>query len=111
MPEIPNLLPVGNSWREWASSVAGSGAVRADSFVRHITGATFNAVVHGNLADRAKSFVVKSGHVERGAQFFIELAKILQVHSQRRQFQAIIGEQKFLITRIPQPRELSLDHN
>src|SRR5258707_3305035 len=112
MPEKPNLLPVGTPGTvNGSSSVAGSGAVRADSFVRNVTNTAFNAVVHGNLADRAESFVVKSWHVEGGTQLFIELAQILQVRGQSRQFQAIVGEQKFLIASIPETRELSLDHD
>src|SRR5258708_2893950 len=85
--------------------------MRAYCFVRNVASAAFDAVVHGNLADRPESFVIKSRHVKGGAQLFIKLAKILQVQSQSGQFYSIISEQKFLVARIPQARELSLNHN
>src|SRR6266404_5915488 len=112
MPEKANLLPVRTPGAvNGFSSMARSGALRPDSFVRNVTNTAFNAVVHGNLADRAESFVVKSWHIECGAQLFIKLAKILQVRGQSRQLQAVVGEQKFLITGIPKARELSFDHD
>ena len=106
------MLPVRNSAAvSGISLVARSRAVRSDRLVRNVASPAFDAVVNGNLADRPESFVIKSWYVKGGAQLLIKLAKILQVHSQSRQFYSIIGEQKFLVPGIPQARELSLNHN
>ena len=106
------MLPVRNSAAvNGIGLVARSGAMRADGFVWNVASPAFDAVVHGNLADRPESFVIKSWYVKGGAQLLIKLAKILQVHSKSRQFYSIIGEQKFLVAGIPQARELSLNHN
>src|SRR5258708_27653996 len=94
-----------------AGSVAGSGAVRPDGFVRHITGAAFDTIVNGNLADRAKRFVVKSRNAQSGAQLFVEFAQALQMRGERRKFQTIVGEQEFLIAGVPQAGKLALDHD
>ena len=106
------MLPVRNSAAvNGIGLVARSRAMRADGVVWNVASPAFDAVVHGNLAHRPESFVIKSWHVKGGAQLFVKLAKILQVHSQSRQFYSIIGEQKFLVPGIPQARELSLNHN
>jgi len=83
----------------------------ADGFVGYIAGAALDAVVDGNLADRPERFVVEGRNTKRGAQFFIELAEILQVPGQRRQLDAIVGQQELLVTGIPQARELALHHD
>src|SRR5258708_13996456 len=106
------MLPVRNSAAvKGICLVARSRAMRADGFVWNVASPAFDAVVHGNLADRPKSFVIKRWYVKGGAQLFVKLAKILQVHSQSRQFYSIIGEQKFLVAGVPQTRELPLNHN
>src|SRR5882724_2086295 len=86
-------------------------AMRANRIIRHCTLAAFNPVVNRDLADRSQRLVVKRRHSQRRTQLFVELAQILQVLRQRRQFQPLIGQQKLLITRIPKPRELPLQHN
>src|SRR5216683_2810910 len=106
------LLPVGNSAAvNGIGLVARSGTMRADGFVWNVASPAFDPVIHGKLADRPESFVIKSWYVKSGAQLFVKLAKILQVHSQSGQFYSIIGKQKFLVAGIPQTRELSLNHN
>src|SRR4029077_17658181 len=106
------MLPVRNSAAvNGIGLVASSRAMRADGFVWNVASPAFDAVVHGNLADRPESFVIKRWYVKGGAQLLVKLAKILQVHSQSRQFYSIIGEQKFLVPGIPQARELPLNHN
>src|SRR5216683_5472997 len=77
---------------QWDCLVARSRAMRADGFVRNVASPAFDAVVHGNLADRPESFVIKSRYVKGGAQLLIKLAKILQMHSQSGQFYSIVGE-------------------
>src|SRR5260370_13868703 len=89
----------------------GTGTVRADGFVGDVAGAAFDAIVAGELADRAESFVVEGRNAEGGAQFFIELAQISEVRGQRRDFQAVVGEQEFLVAGVPKTRELALEHD
>src|SRR5258708_2401801 len=112
MHENAKRLP--NVWRRQsppAGSVAGSGAVWGDGFVRQITGAAFDAVVNRNRAERAERFVVKSGNAQSGAQLFVEFAQTLQMRGERRKFQAVVGEQEFLIPGVPQSGKLALDHD
>ena len=83
----------------------------ADGFVGNIAGAALDAVIHRDLADRAESFVIKSGHAESGAKFLVELAQILQVNCEGGKLYAVIGDQKFLVAGVPKTRELALDHD
>jgi hypothetical protein len=83
----------------------------ADGFVGNVASAAFDAIVDGDLADGAERFVVKGRNTKSGAQFFIELAEILQVRGQSGQLDAIVGEQEFLVAGVPQACELSLDHD
>ena len=54
-----------------------------------------------DLAHGAESLIVKRRHAERGAQLFVELAQAFEVRGERRELDAIIGEQKFLVTGVP----------
>src|SRR5439155_17182560 len=85
--------------------------MRADGFVRHRAFAALNPVVNAELADGTERFVVKSRNAQRCAQFFVELSQVLEVRGKRRQFLSVVGEQKFLIARVPEPRELALQHD
>jgi hypothetical protein len=91
--------------------VAGAGFVRADGFVGHVADAAFDAVVDADLADRAESFVVKSGNAERGKQFFVELTKIFEMRGQGRKLQAFVGQKKLLVAGIPKASEAALEHD
>src|SRR5438270_7739778 len=64
---------------------------RANRFVWHIAFAAAHAVVNAQLAYGTESLVVKCRNTESGSQLFVELAQILQVRGQRRNFQAVIG--------------------
>jgi hypothetical protein len=83
----------------------------ADGFVRNIARAALYAIVDGNLAYGTERFVVKGWNTKGGAQFFIELAEILQMRGKSGQLDAIIGKQEFLVAGVPQARELSFDHD
>src|SRR5438067_5372576 len=85
--------------------------MRANRFVRHVALAAAYAIVNAHLAHRTERFVVKSRHAQRRAQLFVELAQVLQVRGQRGNLQPFVGQQKLLIARVPQLRELALQHN
>jgi hypothetical protein len=91
--------------------VAAAGAVGAYGFVRDVAVTAFDAVVDAEQAYRAKSFVIERGNAERGAQLFVEFPQTFQVRGQRRKFDAVVGEQKFLVTGIPDAGELALEHD
>jgi len=83
----------------------------AYSFVGNVARTALDAIVDGDLADGAERFVVKGRNTKSGAQFFIELAEILQVRGESGQLDAIVGKQEFLVAGVPQSRELSFDHD
>src|SRR5438094_333438 len=83
-------------------------AMRTNRFVRYVALPSPHAVVNTHLAYRTERFVVKSRHTERRTQLFVELPKVLQMRRQRRNLQSIIAEQKLLVARVPQTRELAL---
>src|ERR1700676_818083 len=85
--------------------------VRADGFVGDVAGAAFDAIVDGDLANGAESFVVEGRHAECRAQLFVELAQVGEVRGEGGDLQAIVGEQKFLITSVPQTGELAFEHD
>jgi hypothetical protein len=91
--------------------VAGTGTMSADGFVGNVARAALHAIVDRDLADGTERFIVKGRNTKGGAQFFVELAEILQVPGEGRQLDAIVGEQKFLVAGVPQARELALDHD
>src|SRR5215467_6809245 len=106
--QLPAVLSIGLAERVL---MAVRWAVRANGLVRHVSGAALHAIVDRDLADRPQRFVVERGHAERGTQFFVELTQILQMRSQRRQLDAFVGQQKFLVAGIPQARKLALHHD
>ena len=63
------------------------------------------------MAGGSDSFVVISGDAQGGSQFFIELAQVHQLALVRREFFLVVGKQEFLIARIPQQCELTLQHD
>src|SRR5229473_236487 len=91
--------------------VAVTGAVSANGFVGHVAGTTLDAVVDADLTDGTESLVVKSGNAEGGEQLLIELAQILEMSGERGQLQAVVGQEKFLVASVPQPRETAFEHN
>src|ERR1700693_6103849 len=97
-------LPEGAAVLLRGGSVARRGTVGANGLIGHIAGPPLHAVVDRDLADRAECFVVKGWNPKRGAKLFVKSTEILQVRSQRRKLEAIIGQQEFLVTRIPQAR-------
>ena len=86
-------------------------AVCTNGLVGDVTGAAFDAIVNGNLTDRADGFVVESRNAQCGAQFFVELAQILQVRSEGGELDTFVSQQEFLVTGVPQSCELALDHD
>src|ERR1035438_1713200 len=88
-----------------------AGAVGADGFVWDVAVAAFDAIIHADLTYGTEGFVVKRGNAECGAQFFIEFAQAFKVRSERGKFEAIVGEQKFLVAGIPEARELAFEHD
>src|SRR5260370_18556818 len=88
------------------SSMVRRRRLRAHALVRHVAGTPFYAVVGGNHAGRAKSFVVLRRNVDGRAQLFIEAAKVGELLRLRREFAAVVGEQKLLIAGVPEAREL-----
>src|SRR6266849_5072494 len=86
-------------------------AVRAYSLVRHIARAALHPVVHAHLAHRSQRFVIERRHAQRRPQLLIKLPQVLQMGRQRRHLHAFIGNQKFLIARVPHPSELPLEHH
>ena len=91
--------------------MAAAGWVSAHGFVRHGALPALNAVVDAELADGTERFVVERRNAQRRAQFFIELPQVFEMGRQGRQFLPIIREQEFLVARVPQPRELALQHD
>src|SRR5271154_5684887 len=85
--------------------------MRAHGIVRHRALAPSHAIVNRYLTHRPERLVVERRHAQRRPQLFIELAQTLQVMRKRRQFLPVIGKQEFLVPRIPQTRELSLQHD
>jgi len=85
--------------------------VRTDRFIGNVASASLHAIIDGNLTHRAQGFVVESRNAQCGAKFLVEAAKILQVDSQGGQLDAFVSQQKFLVTGVPQSRELTLDHD
>src|SRR2546429_1470306 len=80
----------------------------ANSFIRDCAFAPFDAVVNAKLADGTEGLVVKRWNAQCRAQLFVELSQVLQMRRERRQFLSVVGEQKLLVARVPQPRELAL---
>src|SRR2546427_5425682 len=76
--------------------------LRAHALVRHIAGTPFYAVVGGNYAGRAQGLVVIRWHTDSRAQLFIEAAKDGELLRLRREFAAVVGEQKLLISGVPE---------
>src|SRR3974390_905654 len=91
--------------------VTGGGTLRADSFVWHVTGAAFDAVVDAEFGDRTKRLVVEGGHAKQGTKFLIKLTKIFEVSGESRELNAFIGDQEFLVARVPQAAELAIHHD
>src|SRR5215470_6312155 len=79
-------------------------------FIGHVALAPSHSIVNAHLADRTKRLVVKCRNAKRRAQFLIELSQILQMRGEGWYFQPLVRQQKLLVTRVPEPRELSLEH-
>src|SRR5271170_2337542 len=92
-------------------SVIASRFVGADSLIRNISGAALHAIIDAERADGAKGFVIKCGNTQSRAKFLVEFAQIGKLFGQGRKLGAVVGQQKFLVARIPQPRELTLQHD
>ncbi len=88
-----------------------TGAVSTDGFVGDVARPALDAIVDGDLADGAEGFVVEGRNAEGGAQLFVELAQIGEVRGERGNFQAVVGEQKFLVAGVPQTCELAFEHD
>ena len=88
-----------------------AGAVGADGFVWDVASAAFDAVVDADLADGAEGFVVESWNAESGAQLFIESAQTFEMRGESGQFYAVVGEEKLLVTGVPQASELTFQHD
>src|SRR5882762_2901764 len=80
----------------------------ANGAIRDVARAAFDAVVDGNLRRRSESLVVVGGHAERGSQLFVEAAHAEKLVGIRGKLPAVIGEEKFLVTRVPQTCELAV---
>src|ERR1700688_1522899 len=98
-------------WQETARLVPAAWLVRANRFVWNIADTAFDAIVDADLAHGAERFVVESGDTQRGSQFLVELPQILEMRRERGQLQAVIGQQKFLVTRVPKAGEPALQHD
>src|ERR1700687_458771 len=83
----------------------------ADGAIGVVARAPFDAVVDGNLGRRSQRFVVVRRHAERGSHFFIEAAHAEKLVGGRGKLPAVIGEEEFLIARVPQTRELAVHHD
>ena len=95
MPALPESPPNGDQPAgDWGRSglVAGTGTMSADGFVGNVARAALHAIVDRDLADGTERFVVKGWNTKGGAQFFVELAEILQVPGECRQLDAIVGQ-------------------
>src|SRR6266436_4982370 len=91
--------------------VACGRAVHADGLVRNVAFAAFHTIVDADLAHRTQSFVVKRGYSESSPQFFVKLPQVFKVRCQRGHFKPFVGQKEFLVTRVPQPGEFSLQHD
>src|SRR5580658_2623787 len=85
--------------------------VRAHGFVWIVSRAAFDAIVDGVLASGSERLVVIGGNAEGRAQLFVEYPQIGKLLHSNGEFRAVVREQKLLITRIPEMRELSLRHD
>jgi len=85
--------------------------LRADGFVGHVADAAFDAVVNAVVAGRAESFVVIGRYAKRRAQLFVEASQIAELPHAHGKFVAVVSQQKFLVARVPQMRELALHHD
>ena len=88
-----------------------AGAVRADGLVGDVAGAAFDAIIDGEMADRTERFVVKGGNAESGAELLVESAQVLEMRGEGGNLQTVVGKKEFLITGIPEARELALEHD
>ena len=71
----------------------------------------FTPIIDAEVARRAEGFVVICGHAESGAQLFVELAEFLELFHVDGELLAFVGDQKFLIARVPERGELALQHD
>jgi hypothetical protein len=90
--------------------VAG-GFVRSHGLIRHVAAPALDAIVYAQRTHRSQRFVVKGRHAQSRAQFFVKLPQIGELLRLRWQLDSIIGEQEFLVARVPQPGELTLGHD
>ena len=87
------------------------GGFHSDCFVRDVAGTAFDAVVDGHERGGAEGFVVVGGDAESGAQLFVELAHVDELLGVRGKFPAVVGEQEFLVARVPQADELAVQQD
>jgi hypothetical protein len=85
--------------------------MRANCFVWHIADTALDAIVDADLAHGPERFVVKSWDAQRGPQFFVEPSQIFKMRRQRRQLQAVIGQQELLVACVPKAGEAALQHD
>jgi hypothetical protein len=90
-----------NPGREMQVSLVTRSRFYADTAVGNISRASSHAVVDGNLRRRSERFVVVSGDAERGSQFFVEAAHAEKLVGIGGKLPAVIGEDEFLIARVP----------
>ncbi len=96
----------------WDTFIAsGPRSVYAHGAVGDVAGTPGDAVVDGNLRRRSERFVVVGGHAERGSQLFVEAAHAKKLVGIRGKLPAVIGEEEFLIARVPQTRELAVQQD
>src|ERR1035437_7843449 len=74
--------------------------------VGDVAGTAGDAVVDRNQRCRSKRFVVVGGHAERGFDLFVEAAHTEKLVGIRWKLPVLLGQQEFLIARIPETREL-----
>lgn len=81
------------------------------ALIGDVAGAAFHAIVHTELASRADGFVVIGRNSESSSQFFIEFAEVNELILVGGDFSLVVREQEFLISGVPQQRELALQHD
>ena len=83
---------------------------RADGFVGNVAGPAFHPIVYTEFARGPESLVEIRGNAKSRPKLFIERAQGGELRGMGGKFLAVVGKQKFLITCIPKPGELTLHH-
>src|SRR5690348_17499862 len=80
----------------------------ADGLVRNIARAPFYAVVDGNVAGRTQRLVIIGRNAQRRSQFLIKSPQVGKLIHANRNLMVVMRQQKLLVARIPEARELPL---